>query len=126
MGLIAREIEASGIPTVCLTSAWTITASANPARAVYTDFPLGHTSGRPNDPVGQLEIARAAVEAIHGITAPGTILPVPQQWPDPTWRDEARELVDHRTERLDTPQYQSEADRAAAIATHGENAACGC
>jgi len=34
--------------------------------------------------------------------------------------------VDHRTERLDTPQYQSEADQAAAIATHGENAACGC
>lgn len=119
MGLIARAIEASGIPTVCITSAWSITASTNPARAVFTDFPLGHTSGRPGDVEGQLSIARAALEAVHSIDEPGTIVPLSQQWPDASWRDEARELRDHRTERRDTPQYQNEADRAAAVAAHG-------
>jgi len=126
VGLIARVIEGSGIPTVCITSAWSITASANPARAVFTDFPLGHTSGRPGDVEGQLAIARAALEAVHSINEPGTIIPLPQQWPDASWRDEARELRDHRTDRLDTPQYQSEADREAAVAAHGESASCGC
>ena len=49
VGLIARQLEAAGIPTVSLTSARDITAAANPPRAVFVDYPLGHTSGRVDD-----------------------------------------------------------------------------
>lgn len=124
MGLVARALEEVGIPTVSLTSAWSITASANPPRAVYTDFPLGNTAGPPGDAEMQLTIVNDALAAFNTITESGTILSTPHVWPEP-WRDEARELRDHRTERLDTPQYQTAEDLAAAVANHGEGPACG-
>ena len=123
VGLIARALETAGIATVSLTSAWTITASANPPRAVYTDFPLGHTAGPPNDPETQRAIVRDALTAVTSITESGTIIPLDYEWPEP-WREEARVPEDHRSVRHDTPQYQTETDRAAAIAAHGEAAAC--
>ncbi len=110
--------------TTTLTSAWSITASANPPRALYTDFPLGHTAGVPGDRDMQRAIAHAALEAPWTMTEPG-IAVSPHQWPE-EWRTEARDPIDHRTPRHDAPQYQSDADRAAAIAAHGEETACGC
>ena len=50
MGLIARAIEAEGIPTLSVTSARDITRAVWPPRAAYLDYPLGHTSGRPHEP----------------------------------------------------------------------------
>lgn len=122
VGLIAREIERSGIPTITLTSAWSITASVNPPRAVYTDFPLGHTAGPPGDADTQRAILRDALDALPTITESGTIVPLTHRWPTP-WRDEARQPVDHRTTRYDSPQYQIDSDRDAAIAAHGERKA---
>ena len=125
MGLIARALEAAGVATVSLTSAWTITASAYPPRALFTDFPLGNTAGPPHRSDVQLDIARDALGLVHGASTPGSIVPfvLPEQGLFPAdWKDEARALIDHRTPRVDTPQYQSDADRAAAIAQHGERA----
>jgi D-proline reductase (dithiol) PrdB len=123
VGLIARALEAEGTTTTSISSAWSITAAANPPRAVFTDFPLGNTAGPPNDASTQLDIARSVLDAAWTITEPGTILPLPHVWPEP-WKDEARELIDHRTPRKDVTQYQSEADRVAAMERHGEIAAC--
>ena len=123
VGLISRAIEAKGIPTLSLTSAWSITASANPPRAAYTDFPLGHTAGRPNQPAEQSALIRDALTQFEAIETPGTIIPLGYGW-DRVWKDEARELIDHRTTRRDTPQYQNEADRLAAMANHGQTVAC--
>ena len=55
---------------------------------------------------------------------PGTIVPLDHEWGEP-WKDEARELKDHRTERVDKPQYQKQKDRDVAIARHGEQIATG-
>ena len=87
-------------------------------RAVFTDFPLGNTAGPPNAPDVQLAIARSALEQAQIATEPGTIVPLDHEWGEP-WKDGARELKDHRTERFDTPQYQEPADRDAAVAAHG-------
>lgn len=124
MGLIARALEEVGIATVSLTSAWTITASANPPRAAFTDFPLGHTAGPPHEPAVQTEIVRKALGLVESVSAPGTIVPVGGGWPS-EWKVEARELLDHRTAREPAPQYERDADRELAIANHGETAACG-
>ena len=61
MGLIAREIEARGIPTLSMTSALSITKAANPPRAAYLDFPLGHTAGKPHQPLLNRAIVRDAL-----------------------------------------------------------------
>lgn len=125
VGLISRAIEQAGTPTVTISSAWSITASVNPPRSVFTDFPLGHTAGPPDDPDTQLSIARDAMRSALEISESGTIVPLPYEWPV-EWKSEARVLRDHRTERFATPQYQAVADREAAIAAHGDEAASGC
>jgi len=122
VGLIAREIERQGIPTVSLTSAWSITRSVNPPRAVFTDFPLGHTAGRPNDTELQRAILRDALAELVNATGPGTIRALPYQWAaDDAWKDRVMRVQpnasgepasrDDRVERHAEPQYQDEDDR---------------
>lgn len=124
VGLIARAIEESGIPTLSLTSAWSITASANPPRAAYTDFPLGHTAGRPDRPEEQTALIRDALQLFETLDQPGEIVPLDYRWGDESWRAEARCLVDRRSERHATPQYQNEDDRRAAVERFGDDVAC--
>jgi D-proline reductase (dithiol) PrdB len=89
VGLIARHIEAAGIPTISMTSAWDITESVVPPRSVYFHAPLGHTTGSPGDVPGQAAIVSAALEA--GMRAsPGEIVPLPQRWAgDVGWEERA-------------------------------------
>jgi len=128
VGLIARTIEATGIPTLSMSSARSITAAANPPRAVYLDYPLGHTSGKPGDSVNQLNIMQDTLAAFASIETPGTIVDLPYRWSDDdTWKDsvmrprtstsqtqDKNQHEDDRVERFDTPQYQSSADAQAA------------
>lgn len=90
---------------------------------MFLDYPLGHTAGPPDEPDTQLAIARAALNAVVTATEPGQTFVLPNRWAEP-WKEQARALADHRSPRHDTPQYQSEADRVAAISNHGQAAAC--
>jgi len=99
VGLIAREIESQGIPTLSLTSALSITQSVNPPRAVFLDFPLGHTAGRPHDEKIQDAIIEAALTAFETTR---------------TAKGDEEKVRDDRTERSGEPQYQLESDRIAA------------
>jgi D-proline reductase (dithiol) PrdB len=83
VGLIARVIEAAGIPTLCMTSAWDITAAVAPPRAVYVHHPLGHQSGCPGDLEGQKAIARMALERAAAMREPGEIVRLPLRWDAP-------------------------------------------
>ena len=123
MGLIAREIEGRGIPTISMSSAYSITAAVNPPRAVYLDFPLGRTAGKPHDVALQRRVLRDTLDALVAIDTPGTIRRLPYPWADDdAWKDSVRRpgpgasSADDRTERHPDPQYQCEADRVAAEA----------
>ena len=125
MGLIAREIESQGIPTLSLTSALSITKAVNPPRAVYLDYPLGHTAGKPNDSSLQDQIIEAALAAFESMESPGSLIELPFRWAeDDSWKDSVMRASmggeggqnDDRSERSDEPQYQLESDRVAAIA----------
>ena len=90
MGLIARIIEAAGVPTLCMTSAWDITHAVAPPRAVFVHHPLGHQTGAPGDAAGQRALVRAALEAGLSIQRPGEIALLPQRWEgDPGWEERA-------------------------------------
>lgn len=132
MGLIARQLEHAGIPTVSLTSARDITVAANPARAVFLDYPLGHTAGRIEEPELNRQIVSAALEVLVAATEPGTVVDLPHAWADTDdWKDAvmrvsttpsgSKETVDDRVERFATPQYQTSADAAAAEAAHEDH-----
>lgn len=103
-----------GYPTVSMTSSWVITASANPPRASFVNYPLGHTAGRPEQLAEQIEIATAALSLIETASESGKIEALPHQWPT-QWRAKARELSDTRTERHDTPQFERADDEAALL-----------
>ncbi len=133
MGLIAREVESRGIPTICLSSAYSITAAVNPPRAVYLDFPLGHTAGKPGDKALQRRIMIDTLSALDGILAPGTIRELPYRWSsDDGWKDHAMRPKpgsghsDDRIERHDTPQYQTDDDLSAAQAALATGECPGC
>ena len=127
MGLIARELEGRGIPTVGLTSALSITQAARQPRAALVDYPLGHTAGRAHDMAGQRALLREALAFIAQADGPEAVRDLGCHWADTdAWKDTAMrekvmrdgELVeyDDRLPRYDQPQYQSKADAAEAAA----------
>jgi hypothetical protein len=109
-----------------MSSARSITAAVNPPRAVYLDYPLGHTAGKRLDSTNQLAIMRDTLAVFEQPLAPGTIVDLDYQWQDnDKWKDTVMRPQqnpegqddghnDTRTERFDTPQYQSTEDLAAA------------
>lgn len=131
MSLIARLAEAAGIPTLSMSSARDITAAANPPRATFLDWPLGHTSGRPHQPGPNVEVMRSTLAAFERIESPGTIVDLGVPWADdddwkdgvmrprPNGSDPRTAAIDDRVERRPSPQYQSAADAAAAAISHG-------
>jgi len=100
-----------------MTSALDITRSVNPPRAAFLDFPLGHTTGKPDRPELQRAILLEALDAFNTLTAPGSVKILPFRWSDDdSWKEAAMRMGDERGERHDTPQYQKEEDRRLAEA----------
>ncbi|MFU8817945.1 MAG: hypothetical protein ACNA7W_21560 [Pseudomonadales bacterium] len=124
MGLVARELERRGIATVCLSSAYSITAAVNPPRAVFVDYPLGRTAGKRGDEQNQRSIMLDALAALREMEQPG-IRTLPYRWADDdAWKDSAMRprpegaegQQDDRVPRHAEPQYQFPEDREAAEA----------
>ena len=89
VGLIARAVEAAGIPTLSMTSALDITKSVKPPRAVFTNFPLGHQTGPPDQPDLQRQIVTDAMRAFETIAVTGSIVELPYVWDanDRSWEE---------------------------------------
>jgi hypothetical protein len=127
VGLIARQAEQAGIPTLCMGSAYDIMAAVNPPRAAFLDFPLGYTTGKPHQPQLQQEILTEALRAFASLDEPGSIQTLPFVWDEEqSWKNEVFRQ-DIRMDRYATPQYQSEEDRQRAEANdHSALSLCGC
>lgn len=104
-------------------SAWSITRAAFAPRAVYLDFPLGRTAGKAGDVDMQREVMRAALATLRDATEPGEIVELPYRWAETDdWKDSVMrprpggggDHGDDRSDRLPTPQYQTEEDAALA------------
>lgn len=134
VGLVARTLEAAGIPTTSLSSCRTITASVRPPRAAFVDLPLGRTAGRPFERDEQRAIVRGALSLLETATGPGRIVDLPVTWAeDDSWKDGVLRPVrpgdgggsdggggggDSRSERRRQPVWQHDEDRLAAEARH--------
>ena len=105
-----------------MTSALSITRSVGATRAAFVDFPLGHTTGKKNEPEMQKRLIKNALGAFQELQEPGGIKFLDERWSDDSaWRENpmrGRESKadgpgdDFRTPRLDTPQYQLPSDKA--------------
>ena len=100
-----------------MSSALDITRRVNPPRAAFLDFPLGHTTGKPNQPALQRAILLEALGAFQSLVEPGSVKLLPFCWSeDDDWKRGAFAGSDDRQPRYDTPQYQNEEDRRRAEA----------
>lgn len=87
MSLVARHLEANGIPTVIVGSARDIVEHCGVARFYFSDFPLGNPCGHPWDARMQAATVAAALRLLESAAGPRTTVRSPFEWkPDPDWR----------------------------------------
>ena len=82
MSLIARHLEARGIPTVVLGSAKDIVEHCGVPRFVFSDFPLGSSAGKPNDSDSQAATLEMALRLLETAPTSRTTVQSPQRWSD--------------------------------------------
>ena len=88
VSLVARHLEANGIPTVIIATARDIVERCGVPRLVFVDFPLGNPCGVPFDQQMQSEILELALGLLETAQAPRTTLVAPYEWPGgERWKD---------------------------------------
>jgi hypothetical protein len=88
VGLIARHLEANGLPTVIIGSAIDIIEHCGVPRFLYTDFPLGNPCGVPYDHEMQLSIINQAIALFRSSSETNTTERTTYIWSeDNSWRD---------------------------------------
>ena len=87
MGLIAREIERAGIPTVTLSVVRDASVRCPAPRNVFVPFRLGQVFGEPGAAVQQRAILVDVLAAFGRLRDPGDILDLPYRWRRGTFRD---------------------------------------
>ncbi len=80
MGLIQREIERQGIPTIGISIVRDYSVKVKPPRTVYLHWPFGHPLGEPFNREQQRTVLAAAFAALCSIELPGSIIDLPYRW----------------------------------------------
>ncbi len=83
VGIVCRVVEASGIPTVCVSTARDITAQVKPPRSLFVNFPMGNPFGAVGDTETQRTILRHALTLAAESTEGGVLVDAPFEWPEP-------------------------------------------
>lgn len=101
MSLVARHLEANGIPTLIIGSAIDIVEHARVPRYLHVDFPLGNPCGRPYDRAMQEEILGHALGWFTNASEKQWLARSPVEWShDQSWRDDYSRVDDSNKEEL--------------------------
>ena len=101
MSLVARHIEAEGIPTVIMGCAKDIVEHCGVPRFLFSDFPLGNSAGRPFDKVSQAETLELALRVLESAPSPRTTVQSPQRWSeDASWKRDYNDLSTLTPEKI--------------------------
>ena len=73
MSLVARHLEANGIPTVIMGCAKDIVEHCGVSRFLFSDFPLGKSAGRPGDPESQSQTLELALRLLESAVGPPSL-----------------------------------------------------
>jgi glycine/betaine/sarcosine/D-proline reductase family selenoprotein B len=85
--LVARHLEASGIPTVLMGCAKDIVEHAAVPRFLFSDFPLGNSAGKPHDVASQDQTLELALRVLEAAPGPRTTMQSPLRWAaDASWK----------------------------------------
>ncbi len=119
MSLVARELEAGGIPTVVVGSARDIVEECGVPRFLFNDFPLGNPCGVPYDTAMQQAIVGHALDLFESARLPRTTVQSPFLWnpADEDWKQRYARVDDSNRAAL---RRQGEARQAAQQRAAGE------
>jgi hypothetical protein len=82
VSLVARHLEAHGLPTVVMGCAKDIVEHCGVPRFLFSDFPLGNSAGRPFDVDSQAATLELALRVLECAPAPRTTVQSPLRWRD--------------------------------------------
>ena len=89
VSLVARHLEANGIPTVVMGCAKDIVEHCGVARFMFSDFPLGNSAGLPHDPASQDQTLESALRVLESAAGARTTMQSPQRWSGAvTWKND--------------------------------------
>ena len=80
VSLVARHLEANGIPTVVMGCAKDIVEHAAVPRFLFSDFPLGNSAGKPHDVASQAFTLELALRVLETAPAAQTTVQSPLRW----------------------------------------------
>lgn len=83
MPVLARRIEAAGVPTVVLTMMPDVAQWLLAPRVVGVEFPFGHSFGLPGDDRTHRRVLETAVTVLAGAPAAGTRVDLDLRLPQP-------------------------------------------
>lgn len=66
--------------TCCLTLVREVAEKVLPPRALYVNWPFGSPMGEPGHHAQQRRVLLDMLEAVRGVTTPGTLLTLPYPW----------------------------------------------
>jgi D-proline reductase (dithiol) PrdB len=101
VSLVARHIEADGIPTVIMGCAKDIVEHCGVPRFLFSDFPLGNSGGRPFDVESQARTLELALRVLESAPGPRTTVQSPQRWSaDASWKRDYNDLAKLTPEKI--------------------------
>ena len=80
MPVLARWIEAAGIPTVVVTMMPAVAEERRAPRIVGVEFPFGHAFGMPHDRAMQRRTLELALRVLAGAETFGTRIDLDVEW----------------------------------------------
>jgi hypothetical protein len=80
VGLIQREIERAGIPTIGVSIVREYSEKVRPPRTIFLRWPFGHPFGEPFNVEQQRVVLAEALRALVTISEPGAIINMPYRW----------------------------------------------
>jgi hypothetical protein len=82
--VLARLLEAAGLPTVVVTMMPSVASAMGSPRIVGVEFPFGHPFGMPHNREMQRRVLSTAVTVLAGAAKPGTRVDLDIKWPQDT------------------------------------------
>ena len=81
MPVLARVVEAAGIPTVIVTMMPVLAEKYRASRVLAVEFPFGHPFGVAHDTALQTRTLRAAIELLAVASEPEIRVDIEETWP---------------------------------------------
>jgi len=82
-GLLQRELERAGIPTISVSTVPELTERVCVPRAVFIQYPFGRILGEAGDRGGQRRVCLDMAELLEGAEGPNAYRHLPYAWPEP-------------------------------------------